>query len=221
MLGGEDLWNIVNVITNSILHSADKIKYFLEAIAVSIGLVMGALGLGWVRRFERSFEKAKDMHAAAFYSELDKMYSDLLRLALERPYLRSPQRVESDSAACASEYVAYPALAGTDEGRRLEDEYAIYAFMIWNFVETIHDRCETYPNLLGTWATIVAAENDIHRGWFIREMRNAHSAKGAEKFCKEFQVFVFDENFKPDVFGEYHRWNYDYCRAFRKPPNFG
>jgi hypothetical protein len=49
-------------------------------------------------------------------------------------------------------------------------EYDAYAFMVWNFVETIYDRCQGWgwskKRLRETWYPVIAAENARHRGWF-------------------------------------------------------
>ena len=40
--------------------------------------------------------------------------------------------------------------------------------MVWNFVETIFDRCQGWSKrrLRETWYPIIAAENAVHRQWF-------------------------------------------------------
>ena len=42
--------------------------------------------------------------------------------------------------------------------------------MVWNFVETIYDRCQGRfkQRLRDTWYPIIAAENALHRAWFDR-----------------------------------------------------
>jgi hypothetical protein len=86
----------------------------------------------------------------AYYAELDRVYFELLKIGLERPELLSY------STAPAS---PDPAKAG---------QYGAYAFMVWNFLETIFDRCQGWSKrrLRETWFPIIAAENELHRGWF-------------------------------------------------------
>ena len=86
----------------------------------------------------------------AYYAELDRVYFELLRIGLERPELLS----YPTSPASAD-----PAKAG---------QYGAYAFMVWNFLETIFDRCQGWSKrkLRETWFPIIAAENDLHRAWF-------------------------------------------------------
>ena len=88
----------------------------------------------------------------------------------------------------------------------------------------------TYPQLLGTWATIVAAENRAHRGWFLQQMREQHEHRKqadyepSAKFCTEFQVFIHDKNFMP-VDGRngeptYPNWPYKGRSEFKVKPDF-
>jgi hypothetical protein len=83
----------------------------------------------------------------AYYAELDRVYFELLKIGLERP-----------------ELLSYP--ASPDPAKA--DQYGAYAFMVWNFVETIFDRCQGWSKrrLRETWYPIIAAENALHRAWF-------------------------------------------------------
>jgi hypothetical protein len=83
----------------------------------------------------------------AYYAELDRVYFELLKIGLERP-----------------ELLAFP--ASPDPARATE--YGAYAFMVWNFIETIFDRCQGWSKrrLRETWYPIIDAENALHRGWF-------------------------------------------------------
>ena len=104
-----------------------------------------------------------------YYAELDRVYFELLKIGLERPYLR------------ASLPPADPARAS---------EYEAYAFMVWNFLETVVDRCEGTSNrsLRETWYPIVATESALHRAWFdLPENRG--------KFKERFRQFIV-ENYK-------------------------
>ncbi len=83
----------------------------------------------------------------AYYAELDRVYFELLKIGLEQPELLSFPASPN------------PAKAGA---------YGAYAFMVWNFVETIYDRCQGWSKrrLRETWYPIIAAENALHRVWF-------------------------------------------------------
>jgi hypothetical protein len=96
------------------------------------------------------------------YAELDRVYFDLLKTGLERPYL-----------------LTSPPPADPVKAR----EYDAYAFMVWNFLETIVDRCEGASNrhLRETWYPVIATENAMHRAWFdLPENRR----KFKERFCR-------------------------------------
>jgi hypothetical protein len=83
----------------------------------------------------------------AYYAELDRVYFELLKIGLERPDLLS--------------FAASPDPAKARE-------YGAYAFMVWNFIESIFDRCQGWSKrrLRETWYPIIDAENALHRGWF-------------------------------------------------------
>lgn len=106
------------------------------------------------------------------YSELDRMYNELLRCGIEYPSLRG----------------RWTALTFEDDDAR--GRYEAYAFMIWNFVETVHDRCEEDDRLCGTWAPIVGAEFALHHRWFRRETE-PYRTRGAPKFCVQFCDFIW------------------------------
>jgi hypothetical protein len=82
-----------------------------------------------------------------YYAELDHVYFELLRMGLDRPYLRSSLPPAGEAKAT---------------------EYETYAFMVWNFLETVVDRCESSSDhsLRETWYPIVATEGALHRTWF-------------------------------------------------------
>lgn len=79
------------------------------------------------------------------YTELDRMYFDLLRTAVDKPHLLDP---------------------GPEESAERQKEYDSYAFMVWNFLETIYDRCHGDRKLSETWYPVIDAENGRHRKWF-------------------------------------------------------
>jgi hypothetical protein len=92
----------------------------------------------------------------AYYAELDRVYFELLKIGLERPELLTyPTSPTSPTSPASPD----PARAG---------QYGAYAFMVWNFLETIFDRCQgrSKRRLRETWFPIIAAENDLHRAWF-------------------------------------------------------
>jgi hypothetical protein len=103
----------------------------------------------------------------AYYAEIDRVYFELLKIGLERP-----------------ELLAYPTSpASLDPAKAIQ--YAAYAFMVWNFVETIFDRTQGWSRrrLRETWYPIIAAENALHRGWF-------EVADNRRRFKQRFVRFI-------------------------------
>jgi hypothetical protein len=120
-----------------------KAGVIAEALG-SIGIVFTLLYSVW--SFTRTLRDA-------YYAELDRVYFELLKIGLERPELLTYPTSPTSPAS------PDPAKAG---------QYGAYAFMVWNFLETIFDRCQGWSKrrLRETWFPIIAAENDLHRGWF-------------------------------------------------------
>lgn len=96
-----------------------------------------------------------------YYAELDRVYFELLKITLERPYLLDP---------------------ATSSDPTRQREYDAYAFMVWNFVETVFDRSQGWGNksLRETWYPIIEAENALHRQWFDLP---ANRSKFKPHFC--------------------------------------
>jgi len=99
---------------------------------------------------------------ASHYTELDAMYMEILKMALDKPYLITSTTIRE---------------------AQQEQEYDIYAFMVWNFVEAIYDRCESDKDLCETWYPIIDAENRKHGQWFAHP-DNRH------KFKETFHRFI-------------------------------
>lgn len=67
----------------------------------------------------REFEATNQ---ALHYGELDRMYFDLLKMAVQNPRLRAPVPMAERSSE--------------------HGDYGTYAYMVWNFVETVADRLQ-------------------------------------------------------------------------------
>lgn len=107
---------------SSVLYANEYATFWAAAGAIAQGAasLLGLIALIYsIMAFRRSF---KSMH----YAELDRMYFDLLRIAVEKPHLRTPPL---SRIAC-------------------QVDYDSYAFMVWNFLETVYDRCQEEPALL-------------------------------------------------------------------------
>ena len=111
----------------------------LAVYLARIGISTAAIGIV-LTLFFTLWSFAKSVRAS-YYAELDRMYFDLLKMAIERPYLLE--------AGAASDPVR-------------QREYELYAFMIWNFLETVYDRCGKNKQLTETWYPPTSSRND---GW--------------------------------------------------------
>ncbi len=130
-----------------------KAGVFAQALG-SVGIILTLFYSAWT--FATSLRES-------YYAELDRVYFELLKMVLERPYLLSPPHDDELKGA----------------------EYEAYAFMVWNFLETVVDRCEGTSNkrLRDTWYPIIDTENRLHRAWFDAEA-NRH------KFKAQFRRFI-------------------------------
>lgn len=128
-----------------------KVEVIAE-IVVAIGVLFTLLYSLWT--FTKTLRDG-------YYAELDRVYFELLKITLERPYLLDPA-------------------TSSDPARRRE--YDAYAFMVWNFVETVFDRCQGWgkKSLRETWYPIIEAENALHRQWFDLP---ANRSKFKSNFC--------------------------------------
>jgi hypothetical protein len=112
------------------------------------GVIAEALGsIGIVCTLFYSVWSFKTTLRDAYYAEIDRVYFELLKIGLEKP-----------------ELLTYP----TSPDPAKASQYGAYAFMVWNFVETIFDRCQGWSKrrLRETWYPIIASENALHRAWF-------------------------------------------------------
>ncbi|MEY3002058.1 MAG: hypothetical protein RLZZ428_433 [Pseudomonadota bacterium] len=82
------------------------------------------------------------------YGEIDKMYFEILKESMSKPYLSHGDHKRSKSEKA---------------------EYEIYAFIVWNFLESIYDRCEKDPILKETWYPILKVEGEKHKSWIALE----------------------------------------------------
>ena len=98
------------------------------------------------------------------YTELDKMYFDVLQMAVEDPTLIDPE-----------------ALRDANEQRK----YNTYAFMVWNIMESIYDRCHGDGELCETWYPVIDTEEKRHRRWFDDPLNRPKFKEGFCRFVDE------------------------------------
>lgn len=102
------------------------------------------------------------------YDVFDSTYMDLLKLAMENPSFRNPQLIDDYEHA----------FTGDQKVR-----YELYAFMCWNFCETIFDKGD--KELMKTWSVIIEAESRLHRKWFEKQ---ENRQKFKDSFCEYINV---------------------------------
>ena len=83
------------------------------------------------------------------YTEVDRMYFDILKITIDSPHLRNSALISENDL-------------------QKQHEYDIYAFMVWNFIETIYDKCQNDSALAETWHCIIIEEGCRHKDWFLR-----------------------------------------------------
>lgn len=72
-------------------------------------------------QLEATLDEFRESNQLIHYAELDRLYFDLLQLAVQHPHLRNPDGID-------------------DQAKR--QQYDAYAYMVWNFIETVIDRVE-------------------------------------------------------------------------------
>jgi hypothetical protein len=98
------------------------------------------------------------------YTELDRMYFDLLQMAVENPRLVDPDATRTGDH---------------------EKAYDTYAFMVWNVMESIYDRCHGDDDLCETWYPVIDTEFHRHHRWF-------DDPRNRPKFKERFRAFIRD-----------------------------
>jgi len=137
----------------------DQYETLWTAISSLMGVIATTLAIFALIYSMRTYRKTMQvMH----YGELDKMYFEILKEALAKPHLVR-QGIERDVEQTT--------------------EYNVYAFIVWNFLESIYDRCMLDSELKTTWFPIIQAERSIHLAW-IQDNENR------TKFKAEFLRFI-------------------------------
>ena len=95
-----------------------------------------------------------------FYAILDEQYLEILKIIVEKPHLADQAQVRDP----------------------LQDtEYSAFAFIVWNFIESIFDYCEKDESLRESWHHILVLESKRHLDWFnCPQNRAAFKARFAD-----------------------------------------
>lgn len=114
----------------------------LQALAAVISSVLAGTALLYsIFAYTRNLK-------ISHYNELDKSYQVLLNIAFQNPFIIKPETITS---------------------KEQQDKYDIYAFMMWNFLESIYDKCMKDNALKATWEPIICVEGNLHHKWFMRD----------------------------------------------------
>ena len=89
------------------------------------------------------------------YSDIDRLYLELLKLGIEHPTFVDPQYTQN-----------YETSFRDPEERA---KYELYAFIAWNICETIVDRKDNKLTF-ASWEPILKFESNLHRAWFENEV---------------------------------------------------
>lgn len=142
----------------SLLNSPELVNFFgaLGGMGDFAGGLIGASALLY------SMVIYRESLMLSHYSDLDSNYAGLLEKAIEHPHfvIENSQRDEIEKV-----------------------QYDLYAFMVWNFVETIVDRCQNNKTLGETWGPIVLVEAKKHADWFNRP-------ENKDKFKESFRQHI-------------------------------
>lgn len=129
------------------------------AVSSIMGVIATTMAIFALLYSMRTYRKTMQV---VHYGEIDKMYFEILKEALAKPHLVR-QGVERDI--------------------NQQTEYNIYAFIVWNFLESIYDRCMLDTDFKKTWFPIIEAERKTHLEWIKVDENRA-------KFKEEFLSFI-------------------------------
>lgn len=165
---------------------------------------------------------------SSHYAELDRIYMDILKTAIDNPYLRDRELIPHYVQYLRSQntWLKARGLAGDPpawddaiaaQRREQALKYDSYAFIVFNFLETIHDRCDDNRRWDGrpdgklrtTWEGVIGDEVRLHSAWFDMETIPVAKTRSA-KFCVEFAQFMWDRGW------ENERWSYRSPQQIRR-----
>jgi hypothetical protein len=100
------------------------------------------------------------------YDTFDATYHDILKTGMENPSFRNP--------VLTNDYLN--SFSGDEKIR-----YEIYAYLTWNFCETIFDKGD--KELMKTYSVVLEHENSLHRKWFDHP-------ENQNKYKESFKNFI-------------------------------
>ena len=104
------------------------------------------------------------------YDVFDNLYLDLLKTGMEHPKFRDITKTKNYKSSFSDDELI---------------QYEVYAFISWNFIETIMDKGD--EQLLITWLPAIKHEASLHIEWFTQP---ENQIKFKELFQKEGKELV-------------------------------
>lgn len=133
-----------------------------ETVVAAIGIVAAVCGLAWeIHLLRRGLEDAS-------YGELDQLYYDLLKIRIERPELADPPSPDTAKTLPPGEAAAHQA----------------YGCMVWNFIETVVDRCDRSSRNFAAWGPAVEYESRQFASWLMGANRLRYSPDFDERVAR-------------------------------------
>ncbi|MBV5279249.1 MAG: hypothetical protein J0647_09535 [Campylobacteraceae bacterium] len=129
------------------------------AVSSIMGVIATMMAVFALLYSMKSYQKTMQV---IHYGEIDKMYFEILKEALNKPHLVRKNITRNEEE---------------------EIQYSVFAFIVWNFLEAIYDRCLLDSGLKTTWFPIIEAERAMHLSW-IQKPENR------TKFKDEFLNFI-------------------------------
>lgn len=108
------------------------------------------------------------------YDAVDGMYFEINKMRIATPDFSNPELMFINKGANSEEWTRYSA----------------YAFIMWNFIETICDKCAKDKSLMDTWAPIITTEAALHSKWFLEVDPQSGNYKNHASFKKCFISFA-------------------------------
>jgi len=149
----------------SFLNQNSGVILALSNVAMAMGTIILALGIPWSIRTSAREEKN------TFYGSLDTMYFELQKLQVEHPHLSNPSTNKT-----AAEMI----------------QYDVYAYMVWNFMESIVDYSKAEQSLAVTWSPALRYEARAHAKWFRK-------TENRKKFKTAFVDYIDKGGFLPEL----------------------
>jgi hypothetical protein len=121
-------------------------------VFIALGTIVLALGIPY------AIKDAGREQRDTFYATLDRTYFEIQKLIIDHPHLAEPDLADKTPAQIV--------------------QYDAFAFIVWNFVESIYDYSKQEKELAVTWECILKYESAKHAEWF-RKPENHPKFKNA------------------------------------------